>query len=207
VNATFAHTPLHRADAALVQMHARARDGLPTGWSQLDALLPGGGWPAGGLTEMLHAHGSVEAMSLLLPALAALTHAARRVVLIEPPSLPALQNLRQHGLRSEFLHVIKSEAQADSWSAEQHLRTGCAAAVVLWAHPQDAPRLRGLQQAAAAGASHALVIRDIDQAQQISPADLRVAVTRDERGIVVNVLRCRGLHKPAMVVLPVANNY
>ncbi len=207
MNASFVHTPIRHPNAALVQMHARAHDGLPTGWSQLDTILPGGGWPAGGLTEMLNARGSVDAMSLLMSALAALTHSARRVVVIEPPTLPALQNLRQHSIRKEFLHVIKNEAQADSWSAEQYLRTGCAAAVVLWAHPNDALRLRGLQQAAAAGASHAFVIRDIDQAQQISPADLRVAVRRNERGIAVHVLRCRGLHKPATVVLPVANTY
>ena len=207
MNATFAQTPIRRAHAALMQMHARARDGLPTGWSQLDVLLPGGGWPAGGLTEVLNARGSIDAMSLLLPALAALTQTARRVVLIEPPTLPTTQNLRQYGVRSEFLHVIKNEAQADSWSAEQYLRTGCAAAVLLWAHPNDASRLRELQKAAAAGASHAFVIRDIDQAQQISPADLRVAVGRDERGMAVHVLRCRGLHKPATVTLPVANNY
>ncbi len=204
MNATFTHTPIRRPNTALMQTHARVRDGLPTGWSQLDALLPGGGWPAGGLSEVLNARGSVEAMSLLLPALAALTQAAKRVVLIEPPTLPSAQDLRRHGIRVEFLHVIKNEAQADSWSAEQYLRTGCAAAVLLWTHPNDAPRLRGLQQAAAAGASHAFVIRDIDQAQQISPADLRVAVDRDERGINVQVLRCRDLHKPANVVLPAA---
>ncbi len=207
MSATFAQTPIRRTNAALMQIHARARDGLSTGWPQLDVLLPGGGWPAGGLTEILNARGSIDAMSLLLPALAALTHVARRVVLIEPPTLPSVQNLRQHGIRSEFLHVIKNEAQADRWSAEQYLRTGCAAAVLLWAHPNDAPRSRELQQAAAAGASHAFVIRNIDQAQQISPADLRVAVGRDQRGMTVNVLRCRGLHKPATVILPVANNY
>lgn len=41
--------------------------GLPTGHSRLDAVLPGGGWPRGALTEFLLPHPGVGELGLLLP--------------------------------------------------------------------------------------------------------------------------------------------
>src|SRR5687767_4935847 len=43
---------------------------LPTGQSALDALLPGGGWPLGALTEICCAEEGLGEISLLMPALA-----------------------------------------------------------------------------------------------------------------------------------------
>ncbi len=47
----------------------RAATGLPTGFSLLDAQLPGGGWPQGALTEILCDEQGFGEVSLLLPAL------------------------------------------------------------------------------------------------------------------------------------------
>ncbi|MBX3682927.1 MAG: SOS cell division inhibitor SulA, partial [Thauera sp.] len=44
---------------------------LPTGFSALDAELPGGGWPAGALIELLADRPGVGELSLLLPLLGA----------------------------------------------------------------------------------------------------------------------------------------
>src|SRR5689334_19392158 len=44
-------------------------DALPTGVADLDALLPGGGWPRGALSEILVAEDGLGECSLLLPAL------------------------------------------------------------------------------------------------------------------------------------------
>ena len=46
---------------------------IPSGHAELDAELPGGGWPRGNLTEILVDRSSVGEMSLLLPALARLS--------------------------------------------------------------------------------------------------------------------------------------
>lgn len=61
-----------------------ALDADPTGIPELDARLPGGGWPRGALVEILIAEDGIGECSLLLPALAALTRARRRVVLVGP---------------------------------------------------------------------------------------------------------------------------
>src|SRR4029079_11951596 len=46
---------------------------LPTGFAALDRYLPGGGWPLGPLIEVFVERYGVGELSLLMPALAALT--------------------------------------------------------------------------------------------------------------------------------------
>ena len=41
---------------------------VPTGFAALDAVLPGGGWPGAGLTEMLVARDGIGEIALVLPA-------------------------------------------------------------------------------------------------------------------------------------------
>jgi hypothetical protein len=55
-----------------------------SGFAELDAELPGGGWPRGNLTELLYEQSGIGEVSLLLPALARLTAAGGAVVLIAP---------------------------------------------------------------------------------------------------------------------------
>src|SRR5207248_10737812 len=61
---------------------------LPCGFPGLDAGLPGGGWPAGALTEILLAHEGIGELRLLGPALAGLSRRGLRLVWIAPPHLP-----------------------------------------------------------------------------------------------------------------------
>ena len=61
---------------------------LPTGFAEFDALLPGGGWPVGAITELMPEAQGIGELSLLLPALAQLTRAGRYLLWIAPPCLP-----------------------------------------------------------------------------------------------------------------------
>src|SRR4051812_6247159 len=63
-------------------------DVQPTGIADLDARLPGGGWQRGALSEILIEHDGIGECSLVLPALAALTQARKRIVFIAPPYIP-----------------------------------------------------------------------------------------------------------------------
>jgi len=70
-----------------------ALPGLPagtiaSGYAELDAELPGGGWPRGNLTEILVDRGGFGEISLLLPALARLSGEGGRLALVAPPWLP-----------------------------------------------------------------------------------------------------------------------
>src|SRR3989442_10614077 len=61
---------------------------VPSGFSVLDGELPGGGWPTGGLTEILGLQQGIGELRLLLPPLAALTTPGKRVILLPPPHPP-----------------------------------------------------------------------------------------------------------------------
>src|ERR1051326_2519764 len=74
----------------------------PTGFEALDRELPGGGWPRGTLTELLVGRAGIGELRLVLPALAALSWAGRRIAWLAPPHLPYAPALAAGGLdRSE----------------------------------------------------------------------------------------------------------
>lgn len=62
-----------------------ASDHLASGHPALDARLPGGGWPASGLCEVLQAAPGVGELALVWPVLARLSQRERPIVLVAPP--------------------------------------------------------------------------------------------------------------------------
>jgi len=77
---------------------APATEAVPSGFADLDALLPGGGWPVGALTEILSEVEGIGALRLVLPALARLSQAERWLAWIAPPHLPYAPALAAHGV-------------------------------------------------------------------------------------------------------------
>src|SRR2546428_3532056 len=61
---------------------------VPSGFPELDAELPRGGWPAGALTEVLPAHEGIGEPRLLGPALPAPSNRGLRLALVSPPHPP-----------------------------------------------------------------------------------------------------------------------
>ncbi|NCT66386.1 MAG: translesion DNA synthesis-associated protein ImuA [Rhodanobacteraceae bacterium] len=169
-----------------------AVDALPTGLAELDALLPGGGWPRGALSEILAEHDGLGECSLLLPALAALTQARRRVVLVAPPYLPYAPALAAAGVDLGQLVHIEASAADTYWTAEQCLRAGCCGAVLNWLPRADYPQLRRLQLAAETGAALGFVFRPLAAARETSPAALRLRLTQADGEARIEILKCRG---------------
>ena len=85
---------------------------LPTGFGALDERLPGRGWPRSGLIEILVSRFGVGELTLLLPALAALTRRpmARWCVWVAPPLEPFAPSLAAHGVVLERLLVVRASA-------------------------------------------------------------------------------------------------
>ena len=65
-----------------------AIESIPTGFAELDAQLPGGGWPRAALTELLANQCGIGELRLLLPALARLSQDDKWLVLVAPPHRP-----------------------------------------------------------------------------------------------------------------------
>ncbi|MFO0325982.1 MAG: translesion DNA synthesis-associated protein ImuA [Burkholderiales bacterium] len=185
----FANALVWRGDATFGQ-----REVFATGHARLDALLPGGGWPRGAVTELLHQADGMGEVSLLLPALAALSR-QRRIAMVAPPHVPYAPALSQAGIDLANLLVVQAPTEEEAWwSCEQLLRSTQFAAVLFWPDRIDARRLRRLQSAAEFGNCASFVFQALDAATQPSPAPLRLRVTAtcDANEVRVTILKRRG---------------
>ncbi len=166
---------------------------VATGFEALDRELPGGGWPAGALTELLHEREGIGELRLVAPALARLSTAGRWIAWVAPPHLPYAPALAAAGIRLSRLLVIGNTSPRDSlWAAEQALRAGSIGAVLFWPNDPDSRALRRLQLAAEAGGSVGLLYRPLRAADEASPAALRVALAPQEDALSIRILKRRG---------------
>jgi hypothetical protein len=173
---------------------------VPSGFAALDGALHWGGWPAEGLCELL-GEGAGEGLGLVLPALAWLSAAeCRWVLLVAPPWQPFAPALAARGLALERLVLARAGERA-AWAAEQGLRSGACSAVLLWGGRWDLAGLRRLQLAATSGGALAFLFRDPAAARSPSPAVLRLAVGPAAGGQRVEVLKQRGGRPGAVLVL------
>jgi protein ImuA len=182
---------------------AGAGEVRPSGQAALDAELPGGGWPAAGLTELLLPAPGCGELRLLAPALAACT-----LLWVAPPLQPYAPALAALGVAVERLSVATPATPADAaWAAEQALRSGALGAVLWW--QGDAPvlpaTLRRLHLAATEGGTPLFALRPAAQRAQSSPAPLRLALNPVGRSqLAVDVFKRRGppLAAPLLLTLP-----
>lgn len=167
-------------------------DAQPTGHAMLDALLPGGGWPQGALCELLIEHDGIGECALVLPALAALTQARRRVVLVAPPYLPYAPALAAAGVDLRQVVQIDAGTTDTHWSIEQCLRSGGCGAVLGWLPRADYRELRRLQLATEGGGTIGFVFRPLAAANEASPSALRLRITAADGEPQIELLKCRG---------------
>jgi hypothetical protein len=188
LDAVLAHPGIWRRSSA-AQSHVRA---VATGLPELDALLPGGGWPSGALTEILFEADGLGELSLLMPALADITQRGQRVVFVTPPYIPYAPALEAHGLDLRHVVQIQANSSEGAWSAEQCLRSGSCGAVLSWLNEADYTQLRRLQLAAESGDALAFLFRPTRAESKHSPAALRLRLHADENEVDIEILKCRG---------------
>jgi hypothetical protein len=150
------------------------RNTVPSGFDALDEALPGGGWPRGALTELLHAHDGLGELSLVMPTLATQS-SKRRIAFVAPPYLPYAPALAEAGVQLEKLTIVQPDTSEDAWwAAEAMMRSGQFAAVLFWPNQFDHKRLRRLQSATEVGKTISFVFHEPRAAEHASPAPLRV---------------------------------
>ena len=150
------------------------RPGQPSGFAALDALLPGGGWPLGGLTEILQAQAGALEWRLLGPTLrCASKTAALPLLLIQPPCAPHLPGLHGDGL-GPLVWIDAATPQQQLWATEQAVQSSGASAVLAWL-PQARPeQIRRLQVHALGAQMPVFVFRSVTAREQSSAAPLRL---------------------------------
>lgn len=180
---------------------APAAPGIPTGFTELDVQLPGGGWPAGAIIEIYAERPGVGELQITMPAAARLTQAGRWLTLIAPLHVPYAPALAHHGVRLDRLLLVEAAAPRDNlWACEQALGTASSGAVLAWQDHLDERALRRLQLAAESASTPLFLFRSARTAPA-SPAALRLHVSRTQGRTVVRILKRRGGGLPAPIVL------
>ena len=166
---------------------------IATGHAALDRELPGGGWPTGTLTEVLHDAAGIGEVSFLAGALARASAEDRLIAWIGPPHLPHAPALATADIPLERCIVVRPSHREDSlWAAEQALRSGACGAVLFWLAHHEYAWLRRLQMAAEAGRAMAVLFRSTAAERLSTPAHLRVALAGVEGMLEVRIPKRRG---------------
>ncbi|MEJ2515237.1 MAG: translesion DNA synthesis-associated protein ImuA [Gammaproteobacteria bacterium] len=189
----------------------RARSGgrtwraLPSGHARLDAVLPGGGWPAAMLTEIgLDRCGSGE-LALLMPLLERLCRPPAEaadaqgpgqggwLAWVAPPHVPYAPALAASGVDISRVLVVRTGRDDETlWAAEQGLVSGTCSIVLAWAARAGSRQLRRLQLGAERSGTPVMLFRPSDALDQPSPAALRLKLICGHCGIRLHLVKHRG---------------
>ncbi len=184
---------------------------LASGFSALDAELPGGGWPRGALTELLAEDEGIGELGLLLPALAALGTTGSSILLLAPPHAVHAPAWAAAGLDLAGLRLVFPRSPRDAlWAGVEALRCGGVAATLLWLDGffrggLPANSLRRLQVAAGEGGGAAFCLRPAAFAAQASPAPLRLQLQAAGRQLRLHLLKRRGPPARQAILLDVGS--
>jgi len=189
------HPELWRAG----QLTAQKRRATSSGFPELDAHLPGGGWPEAGLSELLLPTAGIGELKLLMPLLRALSEQMRWIAWVNAPFVPYAPALEGSGVDIDKVLLIHPKTHADSlWALERAARSGTCSLVLAWLDEQQ-PKLadtRRLQLAAKRGNTLICLFRPAKAALQPSMAELRLELSAGESaaagGLSVTVLKRRG---------------
>ena len=167
--------------------------GVPTGFAPLDAQLPGGGWPAGTLTELLPEHAGIGEVRALGPALARLSRQGRWLAWIAPPYLPYAPALEAAGIDLARVMIVRVRSSRQAlWAIEQALQSGACGAVLGWPEKATFAQLRRLQISAEGSPALAFIFRAPLAAREASPAALRLHLQSIKGELAVKILKRRG---------------
>ncbi len=175
---------------------------LATGFSALDAELPGGGWPVAALTELLPEREGIGEIRMLLHAMANLTTRGRWIAWIAPPYIPYAPALQAaHIDLSRVLQVNTRSLRESLWAMELALRDNSCGAVIAWPEKISYPDLRRLQLAAAGSQALAVLFRPPHAGTESSPAALRLHLQSCEGDLAVRIIKRRGNALSRLIVL------
>lgn len=170
--------PRHLAEAVWrgSDLGGSASRAIASGFAELDAQLPGGGWPTHALTELLTPQSALCEWRLLGPSIGAMLQDGGRIYLIAPPKQPHAAGLVQLGVAPDQIVWIEASTPVDClWVTEQIVKSDPAGAVLSWL-PQARPeQIRRLQVHALACDAPVFLFRPVTTLRDSSPAPLRIA--------------------------------
>lgn len=184
---------------------------LATGYAALDAILPGGGWPRSGLTEIVVERWGTGELRMIVPLLRQLSDAGGEgpedpagrhgwIAWIAPPYVPYAPALVTSGIDVGRLLLVHPVIDSESlWAAEQALVSASCQIVLAWARNASHRQLRRLQLAAEDEGLPCILFRPSEALRAASPAALKLYLGAGVNGRL-DVIKCRG-GRPAGLLL------
>jgi cell division inhibitor SulA/protein ImuA len=160
----------------------REESGISTGFEVLDRHLPGKGWPAAGLCELMLPSSGIGELKLLIPVLKTLSRQARWIAWVNPPFIPYAPALKALGVDVDKILLIHPKTHKDAlWALERATRSGTCSAALAWLDEaqlktRDTQRL---QLAARQGGTLTCLFRPEKALAENSMAELRLGVRRE----------------------------
>lgn len=206
INSLLQNTGMWRASS----IDCGSRRGIPTGFDELDSLLPGNGLPTDGITEVLHDYPGIGEMRLLAKSLARLSHTDSRWILwVSPPFMPYAPALADAGIELSRILLVKPANRSEMlWVLEKSLASKSCSAVLGWPYAGNASGkgfsirekdIRRLQVASRDGNCLGVLFRPTKAARLSSPAELRLEICpffpsplEVSSGLKVRILKRRG---------------
>ena len=176
------------------QLGGAATPVLSTGFDQLDAQLPGGGWPCQAVTEVLAAQSSVLEWRLLAPAFKQICARGESIAVVAPPKLPHMPGLCQEGVVADQLVWVDASAPAQRlWAIEQLIKSNAFGAVVAWLPQVRQEQIRRLQVLAHGCEAPIFLCRSSQAAVEASAAPLRIrALTGPDWELFIEIIKRKG---------------
>ena len=165
----------------------------PSGCPMLDGMLPSGGWPKGGVVELVIPDDYADAIGLVMPALQQLSRQGRWITLVSPP-LPsrAVVFTDREINANHVLQVNPHPGRSGLWTVESLLRSGDCAAVLAWPGCDTELLDMRLQRAAETRKTMCVLFRYESLATHPSGVDIRLKVETSEGGRLVYRVNSRG---------------
>jgi cell division inhibitor SulA len=150
--------------------------GRSTGFSQLDDILPGRGWPHSGLIEVISPCWGMGELQLLIPLMRSIVEQGQWILWISPPYLLYAPALVQAGINTEQVLVVKLDTSCKDalWSMEKALQTRNCGLVLAWQNWLPGKVLRRLQLAAETGSTLGVLFKHHDSKH--SPSSIRLQI-------------------------------
>ena len=166
---------------------------ISSGCAELDAMLPAGGWPKGGVVELIIPDDHADAINLVLPALQRLSQQGRWIALVTPPLPSRAAVFTDKAINAnQVLQVNPHPGRSGLWTVESMLRSGDCAAVLAWPGCDTELMDKRLQKAAAHGNTLCILFRYESLATHPSGVDVRLKVEISEGSRAVYRVNSRG---------------
>lgn len=180
-------------------------EGIGTGFTPLDKILPLGGWPRGVVMEVAVSEWGIGELSLFLPLMAHYNRQERYVCWIAPPHAPYPPALEAGGLDLGFCRVLLNpdEDRQIPWCAEKLLQSSACGLVLAWPRTLSGRTVRRLQLAVEHGGALCIVWRREGETRSWDggPAAMRLRLSRATEGLKVEIIKARGTCRHPEIIL------